>query len=85
MIRRPLVRLNLAVTVVLAVGLLAAAPAVAADGVGLWGRTDDKVITLWAFAIIAFFPILVTVLTVVQSRRERRKQERRDALAQLRR
>lgn len=66
-------------------GLWLAAPASAAEGIGLWGPTDDKVITLWAFAVIAFFPILITVLTVIQSRRERRKEQREDALARLRR
>ena len=31
-------------------GLMALAPiAIAADGVGLYGRTDDKVITFFAF------------------------------------
>ena len=63
-----------------ALALLAAAPlAVAADGVGLYGRTDDKVITFFAFGVMAFFTILVIVLSLLQirldSRKERRKQE----------
>ncbi len=46
----------------------------AADGVGLWGRTDDKVITFFAFAVMAFFTILVTVLSLIQIRLESRKE-----------
>ncbi len=51
------------------VSVLALAPgAMAADGVGLWGRTDDKVITFFAFAVMAFFAVLVTVLSLIQIR-----------------
>ena len=43
--------------------LLAFAPAaMAADGIGLAGRTTDKTITFFCFGVIAFFPILVTAL-----------------------
>lgn len=70
----------------LTVGLLAAAPsAIAADGVGLWGRTDDKVITFFAFAVIAFFAIFVTVLSLIQTRLESRKERIREDLDRLRR
>lgn len=68
------------------VGLLTAAPAtMAADGVGLWGRTDDRVITFWAFAVIAFFAILVIVLSVIQIRLENRKERLHEDLERLRR
>ena len=66
--------------------LLVSAPgAVAADGVGLWGRTDDRVITFWAFGVIAFFAILVIVLSVIQIRLESRKERAREELERLRR
>lgn len=66
--------------------LLAVAPAaMAADGVGLWGRTDDKVITFFSFAVIGFFAILVTVLSLVQIRAENRKERMREDLERLRR
>ena len=65
--------------------LLALAPtALAADGVGLWGRTDDKVITLFAFGVMAFFAILVTVLSLIQIRLESRKERLRRELDRLR-
>jgi uncharacterized membrane protein YbhN (UPF0104 family) len=67
------------------VWVLALAPAaLAADGVGLWGRTDDKVITFFAFAVMAFFAILVTVLSLIQIRLESRKERIRRELERLR-
>jgi hypothetical protein len=64
--------------------LLVSAPgAVAADGVGLWGRTDDRVITFWAFGVIAFFAILVIVLSVIQIRLESRKERLHQDLERL--
>ncbi|MGH2953196.1 MAG: hypothetical protein ACRDK9_04120 [Solirubrobacterales bacterium] len=67
------------------VAMLALAPAaMAADGVGLWGRTDDKVVTFFSFAVIAFFAILVTVLSIVQIRLESRKERAREELERLR-
>jgi hypothetical protein len=66
--------------------LAALAPAaMAADGVGLWGRTDDKVITYFSFAVMAFFAIFVVVATVIQSRLESRRDRAREELERLRR
>jgi hypothetical protein len=63
---------------------LAVAPmAMAADGVGLYGRTDDKVVTFFAFGVIAFFAILVTVLSVIQIRLENRKERLHQDLERL--
>jgi uncharacterized membrane protein YbhN (UPF0104 family) len=73
-----------AVAVAALVSVLVLAPtAVAADGVGLWGRTDDKVITFFAFAVMAFFAILVTVLSLNQIRHESRKERIRRELERL--
>jgi len=64
---------------------MALAPAaLAADGVGLWGRTDDKVVTYWAFALMIFFVLLVTVLSLIQIRLESRKERLRRELERLR-
>jgi putative copper export protein len=57
--------------------LLAAPVALAENGVGLAGPTTDKTVTFFCFGVIAFFAILVTVLTLVQERLERRKERRR--------
>ena len=59
--------------------------AMAADGVGLWGRTDDKVVTYFSFAVMAFFAILVVVLSLIQIRLESRKERAREELERLRR
>jgi uncharacterized BrkB/YihY/UPF0761 family membrane protein len=71
-------------TLLVLLGLLIAAPAaLAADGVGTYGRTDDKVVTFFAFGLIAFFAILVTVLSLIQMRLENRKQRRTEDLERL--
>jgi hypothetical protein len=64
--------------------LLALAPtAMAADGVGLAGRVGDKTITLVCFGVIAFFPILVITLSIIQGKLEARKDRRRYDLERL--
>jgi putative copper export protein len=63
--------------------LLLAPAAMAADGVGTYGRTDDKVVTFFAFGLIAFFAILVTVLSLIQIRLENRKERRTQDLERL--
>lgn len=66
--------------------LLALAPAaIAADGVGLYGRTDDKVVTLFAFGVLIFFAVFVTAATLIQTRLESRKDRAREELERLRR
>lgn len=72
------------VGLVAVVGPLVIAPAaMAADGVGVYGRTDDKVVTFFAFGTIAFFAILVTVLSLIQIRLENRKERRTQDLERL--
>jgi hypothetical protein len=70
---------------VVLVALAAAPAALAADGVGLYGRTDDKVITYFAFGVIGFFAVLVIVLSLIQIRLEGRKERMREDLQRLRR
>jgi hypothetical protein len=53
-------------------------------GEGWWGETNDKVITNAGFIIIAGVPILILILTLIQSALERRK-DRRLAAAKARR
>ena len=66
--------------------LLALAPAaLAADGVGLWGRTNDRVVTFFSLGVLAFFAILVVVLSLIQHRLETRKERARADLERLRR
>jgi hypothetical protein len=72
-------------TLTAAAALASAPAAIAADGIGLWGRADDKVITFWAFAVIGFFALLVIGLSILQTRLENRKDRIREDLERLRR
>jgi hypothetical protein len=72
-------------TIAVAAALLGAPAAMAADGVGLYGRTDDKVVTFFMFGVIIFFAVLVIVLSLIQIRLEGRKERMRTDLERLRR
>jgi preprotein translocase subunit SecG len=48
-------------------------------GEGWYGETTDKSITNVMFLVIIFFPTLVLVLTVIQSRLDKRKHAKLDA------
>jgi hypothetical protein len=69
--------------IALAALLMLAPAAMAADGVGVYGRTDDKVVTFFAFGLIAFFALLVIVLSLIQIRLENRKERRTQDLERL--
>jgi putative copper export protein len=70
-------RVAAALVAALGAALVAAPVAVAENGVGLAGPTTDKTITFFCFGVIAFFAALVIVLSLVQSRLEKRKERRR--------
>jgi hypothetical protein len=53
-------------------------------GEGLWGETNDKVVTNAGFVIIAGIPLLILILTLIQTALDRRK-DRRLAAAKARR
>lgn len=57
--------------------LIAAPAALAENGVGLAGPTTDKTVTFFCFGVIAFFAILVIVMSLIQGRLEKRKELRR--------
>ena len=63
--------------------LLQAQVAMAADGVGLAGRVTEKTVTFICLGLIAFFPILVISLSLIQGRLEARKDRRRYDLERL--
>ena len=64
--------------------MLVAAPAALADeGVGLAGPTTDKTVTFFCFGVIAFFAALVIVLSLIQNKLEKRKEQRRSDLARF--
>jgi hypothetical protein len=69
---------KLAPILVLALWLVPAATAFAGDnGEGLWGETDDKIITFFSLGVVIFFTVFVIVASWIQAALDRRKQERK--------
>ena len=71
-------------TALLTVSLLAlTAPAALAaghdGGEGLYGETNDKVITNAGFFLIAFFPLFILVMSLIQGALDKRKDRRKAA------
>ena len=69
-------------TSLLTIALLAvSAPAALAHdgGEGLWGETNDKVITNAGFILIAFFPLFILFASLLQWRLDKRKEARKRA------
>jgi putative copper export protein len=64
----------------LAMLLVAAPAALAENGVGLAGPTTDKTVTFFCFGVIAFFAILVIVMSLIQGKLEKRKEMRHQDL-----
>lgn len=63
--------------------LLVAPAALADEGVGLAGPTTDKTVTFFCFGVIAFFAALVIVLSLIQGRLDKRKEQRKSDLARF--
>lgn len=63
--------------------LVGAPAALAENGVGLAGPTDDKTVTFFCFGVIAFFAILVIGMSLLQGKLEKRKERRRTDLERL--
>jgi hypothetical protein len=71
----------IALTVFAATLLVLAPAALARDdgGQGSFGETTDLNITTAMFIVIAFFPTVIVVFTLIQSRLDKRKHARMDA------
>ena len=78
--RRVLPLLLLALTI-----LLVLAPvALGHDGgEGLYGETNDKVVTNAGFILIAFFPLFIFAMSMLQMALDRRKERRKAAQKML--
>ena len=60
--------------------LVFASPAAAHnDGRGLYGASNDKVVTDAGFILIVFFPLFVFTMSMIQRRLDKRKQARKAA------
>jgi hypothetical protein len=60
--------------------LVIAPAAMAADGIGLAGRVDDRYITFFCFGVIAFFAAFVIIMSLIQGRLDAKKEQRRHDL-----
>jgi hypothetical protein len=71
----------LTITAVLTVSsLVFAASAFASDnGQGLYGETDDRVVTAFGLGLVLFFTLLVIIGSAIQGALDRRKEEKKAA------
>jgi hypothetical protein len=76
-------RITAALLAALTMLLLAAPMALAENGTGLAGPTTDKTVTFFCFGVIAFFALLVIILSLIQGRLEKRKEMRKQTLQRL--
>ena len=73
-------RLPVTAALALTTLLVAAAPVMAHDGgEGLYGETDDLVVTNAGFILIAFFPLFIFFMSLLQWQLEKRKYRRKAA------
>ena len=74
---RALKTVALSATLVLATAL----PALAANGEGIAGETNDRIVTFFSLGVVLFFPLLILILNAIHGRLEKRKEERKAAAA----
>jgi hypothetical protein len=80
---RAVKRTLLALSSFLALILATAPAAMAENGVGLMGPTDDQTVTFFCFGVIFFFAALVIGMSLLQGKLEKRKARRRADLERL--
>jgi hypothetical protein len=69
---------KLAPLLVLATWLIPAATAFAGDnGEGLYGETDDKIVTFFSLGVVVFFAVFVILASWLQAVLDRRKEQRK--------
>lgn len=71
--------ITVGVTLLLNASLALAATGENGGGQGFYGETSDKSITITMFIVIAFFPTVILVLSLVQRRLDKRKHAKMDA------
>ena len=75
-----LFRLPATLVLALTAALVLAAPVFAHDGgEGLYGLTNDRVVTNAGFILIAFFPLFIFFMSLLQWQLEKRKEQRKAA------
>ena len=66
-----------------AVVVAAASPQEPISGEGTYGAATDRVVTMTGFIVIAFFPLFILCMSLLQWRLEKRKEARKDAAKRL--
>jgi hypothetical protein len=71
----------LAATAAAVISLAVLAPSALAHdgGQGLYGVTNDKVVTNAGFLLIIFFPVFIILMSLAQARLDKRKEARKAA------
>lgn len=68
-----------ALTTLVTFALLAPSAFAQASGEGLYGETNDRVVTQFGFILIAFFPLFILTMSLIQWKLEKRKDEKKAA------
>lgn len=79
MTRARLLTAAVSLSLALSLALVPAASASPNDGTGLWGPTDDKVITYTGLILVVFFPLFIFVASMILKALEKRKDARKAA------
>jgi len=71
----------LAISLLVTLGsLLLAGSALASDnGQGLYGETDDRVVTAFGLGLVVLFTLIVIIGSAIQASRDKRKEEKKAA------
>jgi uncharacterized protein YggE len=71
----------LAITAVLTLSSLAfTASAFASDnGQGLYGETDDRIVTVFGLGLVVFFTLIIVIGSAIQGALDKRKEEKKAA------
>lgn len=77
--RRARIALGLLTTAIVVLAFAPSALAITHGGEGLYGETNDVVITNAMFGVIAFFPVVIIVFSLIQGWLDHRKHARLDA------
>ena len=66
------------------ISLLLASTALADNGEGWYGETDDRVVTAFGLGLVLLFTFMVIVFSAIQNRGDKRKEEKKAAQARQR-
>jgi nitrogen fixation/metabolism regulation signal transduction histidine kinase len=71
--------LAISLATVLASLLLATSAFASDNGQGLWGETDDRVVTVFGLGLVLFFTLIIVLGSTIQGRLDKRKKEKQAA------